>query len=165
MKLILKLFAILLFTAGGNVLANDESSQAFAPDPNVQKMAEAYALDAIDFAQRQFGIKLDWSDASIENVEKALSLMHASYMRTQPKPTEDQVMSFAKGFGSYVGEVYRRNHGAAWGMVNLNGQKFPGLRTKSGKNFWPWGRALNRITQGAENNMTDYYRMLLEKSP
>ena len=74
-------------------------------------------------------------------------------------------MSYAKAYGSYVGEVYRRNHGAEWGIVNLGGQKFPGLRTKFGTNFWPWGRALNRITQGVENNIADYYKVLLEKSP
>ncbi|HDX8616329.1 hypothetical protein [Aeromonas dhakensis] len=72
-------------------------------------------------------------------------------------------MSFAKGYGSYIGEVYRRNHGGEWGIVNLNGQKFPGLKTKSGVNFWPWGCALNHIMQGPENNVADYYSTLLEK--
>ena len=44
-------------------------------------------------------------------------------------------MSFAKGFGSYVGEVFRRNHGGEWGMVTLGDHRFPGLRTTSGTNF------------------------------
>jgi hypothetical protein len=72
-------------------------------------------------------------------------------------------MLFAKVFGSYIGEVYRRNHGGEWGMVDLDGQKFPGIKNKFGTSFWPWGRALNRITQGSENNVTDYYKTLLEK--
>jgi hypothetical protein len=48
-------------------------------------------------------------------------------------------------------------------MVNLSGEVFPGLQTKSGTDFWPWGRAFNRITQGSENNVEDYYRELLDK--
>ncbi|QXC38035.1 hypothetical protein V3429_15960 [Aeromonas jandaei] len=140
-----------------------ETKPTFTPDANVQKVAEAYAQDAVDMAKNQFGITLDWSDASIPTVEKALALMHSSFITTKPRPTEEQAMSFAKGYGSYIGEVYRRNHGGEWGIVSLNGQKFPGLKTKSGVNFWPWGRALNRIMQGPENNVADYYRALLEK--
>lgn len=143
--------------------AGEPQSQSFVADTNIQKIAEAYALDAVDLSKSQFGIQLDWSDASIENVEKALVKIHASYIATTPRPTQEQVMSFAKGFGSYVGEVYRRNHGGDWGVVSLNGQKFPGLRTKAGTNFWPWGRVANRITDGDENNVFDYYRVLLQK--
>lgn len=150
-----------LFLIGTNAVAADAADKSFSPDPNVQKTAEVYAQDAVDFAGKRLGVKLDWSDASIANVEIALSKMSASYMTTNPKPTDEQVMSFAKAFGSYVGEVYRRNHGATWGMVTLGDQKFPGLRTTSGINFWPWGRAFNRITKGSEDNVSDYYAALL----
>jgi hypothetical protein len=162
------LLAVLLYICGllGNsVMAAEKTTQTSSSDPNVQKIAEAYALDVVDYSKKQFGITLDWSDSSIADVEKVLVLMRASYVSANPKPTEEQVMSFAKGFGSYIGEVYRRNHGAEWGMVNLGDQKFPGLKTKSGTNFWPWGRVLNRIMQGEENNVTDYYKLLLEKTP
>jgi hypothetical protein len=146
---------------GTNAVAADAAENSFHPDPNVQKMAEAYAQDAVDFAGKQLGVKLDWSDSSIANVELALSKMSASYTTTNPKPADEQVMSFAKAFGSYVGEVYRRNHGATWGIVTLGGQKFPGLRTTSGVNFWPWGRVFNRITKGSEDNVSDYYAALI----
>lgn len=165
MRRVSQFLALVLLLLGAPVLAADKPTQSFEPDPNIQKVAEAYALDAIDFSKKQFAITLDWTDGSIANVEKALALMHSSYASTTPRPTEEQVMSYAKAYGSYLGEVYRRNHGAEWGIVNLGGQKFPGLRTKSGTNFWPWGRALNRIVQGAENNIADYYKVLLEKSP
>ncbi len=161
MRTFLVAFAIIFLC--GTESALSETTQSFTPDANVQKMAEAYAQDAVDFSKRQFSISLDWSDSSITSVESALAKMHTSFLSTNPRPTEEQAMSFAKGFGSYIGEVYRRNHGGEWGIVSLNGQKFPGLRTKSGTNFWPWGRALNRIMQGPGNNVSDYYRALLEK--
>jgi hypothetical protein len=37
-------------------------------------------------------------------------------------------MQFAKMFGCYIGEVYRENHGATWGLVEMDGQRFPGLK-------------------------------------
>ena len=70
---------------------------------------------------------------------------------------------FAKMFGSYVGEVYRKNHGATWGMVEMSGQSFPGLKAElDGTLFWPWGRARNRLTDGAENNVWHYYSELIK---
>jgi hypothetical protein len=157
------LFSFCLSLLATMMPALAEIKPSFTPDVNVQKVADAYAQDAVDMAKKQFNITLDWSDASIANVEKILTMMHTSFITTTPRPTEEQAMSFAKGFGSYIGEVYRRNHGGEWGIVSLNGQKFPGLQTKSSVNFWPWGRALNRIMQGPENNVADYYRALLEK--
>jgi hypothetical protein len=142
-----------------------DTKPTFIPDANVQKVAEAYARDAVDMARTQLGISLDWSDESIANVEKALAMMHSSFITTSPRPTEEQAMSFAKGYGSYVGEVYRRHHGGEWGIIIRDGQKFPGLQTKLGIYFWPWGRALNRIMQGPENNVAEYYDALLQKRP
>lgn len=80
MKTIVKCFllALIALTAcvrGGVALAETPPDQSFSPDPKIQKIAEAYSLDAVDFSAKQFGIKLDWSDASIANVEKALAQM------------------------------------------------------------------------------------------
>lgn len=168
MNTIVKRFLLVLVTLmacvrGGVALAETASDQSFSPDPKIQKIAEAYSLDAVDFSAKQFGIKLDWSDASIADVEKTLAQMSSSYVSTNPKPTDEQVMAFAKAYGSYVGEVYRRNHGGEWGMVTLGGSRFPGLRTTSGSSFWPWGRVFNRITKGTEDNIADYYAALLKR--
>lgn len=162
-RLIAALLAWVPLTTTNVAHADGMGSQSFSPDPKIQKIAEAYAKDAVDFSAKQFAIKLDWSDASIADVERALAKLNLSYTDTIPKPTDEQVMSFAKGFGSYVGEVFRRNHGGEWGMVTLGGNRFPALRTTSGTNFWPWARAFNRITKGPEDNIADYYNVLLKK--
>ena len=109
-----------------------------------------------------FGIELDWSDESIAKVEGVLAGLHASYLSTNPKPTEEQVSAQAKRFGSYIGEVFRRNHGAQWGIVTLGGQKMPGLQTNAGLRFWPWINAFGRITKGDEDNVASCYKFLLE---
>ncbi|MGF6495511.1 hypothetical protein ABIE56_003710 [Luteibacter sp. 621] len=160
-KLLARMVVWLMPAVAGVGMAADVADKAFTPDANVQRVAEAYAQDAVDYANKQFAIKLDGSDASIANVERALAKMRTSYVTTNPKPTDDQVMSFAKAFGSYIGEVYRRNHGAAWGIVNIGGQKYLGLKSAAGVSFWPWGRAFDRITKGDEANVADYYSALV----
>ncbi|MHB0971227.1 MAG: hypothetical protein ACYC7A_06150 [Thermoanaerobaculia bacterium] len=135
------------------------NQQAFDPDARYREIAEAYSLDAIDFARKAFRIQLDWSDHSVEKVEQVLSDLHRDLLSQQP--TDEQVMQMAKMLGSYVGEVFRRNHGAEWGMVHLGEESFPGLRTeKGGATFWPWGRAFNRLKNGPEDNIWHYYQIL-----
>lgn len=132
----------------------------FEPDEKVQQVAEAYALDMEDFARDKFKINLDRSDRSIERVEEILSFMHESYLKE--KPDADKVMAISKMCGSYLGEVYRANHGCEWGIVSFGEEIFPGIKTNSGLSFWPWGRAQNRIINGPEDNIWHYYQHILE---
>jgi hypothetical protein len=103
--------------------------------------------------------KLDWTDESVRLVEEILEKLRAS-MPT-PKPPDDMIWNFAKGFGSYVGEVFRKNHGGEWGMVTHDGQTFPGIRWKGNVLFWPWGRVHQRLVVGAESNVFDHYRSMV----
>jgi hypothetical protein len=134
----------------------------FTPDENIQRISEAYSLDACDFFRDHLSITLDWSDGSIRDVESVMERFHQE--AAGARPSQDHVMQFSKMFGSYVGEVYRRNHGGIWGWVEADGQRFPGMRDdKSDTMFWPVGRAQKRLIEGAENNMWDYYNALLAK--
>ena len=54
MRYLLSLLALVFSLIGGSALANDKTTQSFAPDPNVQKVAEAYALDAVEYSKTQF---------------------------------------------------------------------------------------------------------------
>ena len=137
--------------------------EAFTEDPKVQQVTEAYARDAVDFARNQFKLSLDWSDASIAHIETMLTVLHEQMAAANP--TDEQIFQFAKLFGSYVGEVFRRNHGATWGMVTLEGQSFPGLNASGPAGlFWPWGRAQNRIKNGPEDNIWHYYQHLISRN-
>jgi hypothetical protein len=137
-------------------------SENFTPDPKIQQVAEAYALDAVDFARDNFRRILDWSNGSVADIEAILSVFHAQL--AEAKPSEEDVWVFAKMFGSYIGEVYRRNHGATWGMVNMQGQEFPGMKSTHGdKTFWPWGKVHNRLMNGDEDNVWFYYQVLSRK--
>jgi len=132
----------------------------FEPDPKIQQAAEAYSRDLVGFAWQQFGVALDWTDASIEKLESIATAFHDDYKRTRP-PLK-QVEPFYRMFGSYIGEVYRRNHGAEWGWVTNGEDRFPGLQCTSRTLCWPWARAHNRIINGPEDNLWHYYQHLLD---
>lgn len=134
----------------------------FTPEPKIQQIAEAYALDAIDFARDHFQLALDRSDASVAHVETILGVFHEQL--ADAKPSEEQIFGFAKMFGSYVGEVFRRNYGATWGLVPHGGERIAGLKFDGSSGlFWPWGRAQKRIINGPADNIWHYYQWLVEK--
>jgi hypothetical protein len=133
----------------------------FQSDDRIREIAEAYSLDAVDHAKNA-GIRLNWSDQSIAKVEAILEILHEEMSRA--KPSAEQVFTFAKMYGSYTGEVFRKNHGGTWGMVTINEDSFPGMEaTKASVSFWPWGRVRNRILNGPEDNVWHYYQALLRK--
>jgi hypothetical protein len=134
---------------------------SFQADSQVAEIAVAYAHDAVDIAARNFGIALDWSEASVRQVEEILNRLHDEMANAQP--SEDAVWAFAKAFGSYVGEVIRRRHGGTWGMIRMEEQSFPGLEQTGGALCWPWSKAHKRLVHGPEDNVWHYYCILVEK--
>ena len=136
---------------------------AFKADASVAQAATPLAQDAVRFAHQRYDIVLDGSEASIDAVELTLDHLSAAYASVQPRPSDAEVMSFAQRFGAYVGEVYRRQHGGEWGWVTLDGQRFPGVRTRAGRVVWPNGRVYDRITRGGEFSVVAYYGDLLKR--
>jgi hypothetical protein len=145
--------ALTLFT---NLAWTEESKEHFDADPKIQKIAEAYSLDMVDFAKQRYSIQLDWSDDSVKQVERIGDSLHHDYVKDHP--SAEEVAPFYKMMGSYIGEVFRRNHHAEWGWVTLQGKRFPGMHRDPIGLFWPWGKAQSRIVNGSEDNLGDYYR-------
>ncbi len=135
-------------------------SFTFEADPRVAKIAEAYSLDAVDLAANNFQVVLDWSEESVRQVEQMLGRLHDEMGNA--RPPEEAVWTFAKAFGSYVGEVLRRHHGGEWGMVSMGDESFPGIRQPKGGLCWPWSRAHKRLVNGAEDNVWHYYTAIVE---
>lgn len=134
---------------------------SFTEDEELAKIASAYSLDAVDFARSNFGTDLDWSEASIELVERILTQLHSAMSRE--RPSDETIWSMSKVFGSYIGEVFRRANGGQWGIVEMDGKTFPGFRANEREvTFWPWSRVLNRLKNGPEDNVWHYYRALLD---
>ncbi|KRB07984.1 hypothetical protein [Lysobacter sp. Root690] len=137
-------------------------AENFTEDRRIQEIAEAYSMDAIDFARDHFKLELDWRDGSVAHIETMLSVFHDQLAKAEP--SDEQIFGFAKMFGSYVGEVFRRNHGATWGLVKLGGESFPGLQASDSSGlFCPWERTRRRILNGSQDNVWDYYQALVTR--
>lgn len=147
--------------AGAGSVAAQGTQSTFVPDANIEAAAQHYAADAVRYALIQYSVTLDGSEKSIAGVETVLGKLHDAYVSQDPKPTDTKVLQYAQVFGSYIGEVYRRNHGGQWGLVTLGDQRFPGMQSEGGTRFSPWAKTYNRITQGSEDNIVSYYDVLL----
>ena len=154
------LLAVALVITWSPAPQGQQSMSNCEPDLEIQQIAEGYALDMIDYAKQTYGIDLDWSDDSVQQVERIAAVLHDEYEKAPP--SDEQTAPFYKMLGSNIREVFRRNYGAKWGWVAVQGNRFPGMQRKPDSLFWPWGKALNRIVNGPEDNLWHYYRVLLK---
>lgn len=148
-------FVFLCFVGLGSVAAF-ESRVSFASDPAAARAAQRQAHDMVQFAQVELGLKLDWSDASIAAIEEVAAELHADLRRERAGLRD--VDTLVRMLGSYVGEVYRRNHGGDWGYAAANGRRTLAVRTKDGDLLWPVERIRSRIRGGGDNNVNAYYQ-------
>jgi hypothetical protein len=133
----------------------------FEADDRVAQMSGAYALDAVDVAQSNFKTALDGSEESVAVVEEILGVLHESM--AADKPPDDLVWKFARIFGSYVGEVMRKNHGGRWGFSKDGGEKHYALE-RDGQILWPQSRAYKRLINGPEDNVWHYYQIMTRRA-
>lgn len=135
--------------------------------PSINDVMEAYARDAVDFAKARFDVTLDFTAASISNVESIADRLY----RSKPRgvlgklfgrgPSEQDVDAMCKMLGGYVGEVLRREKGGEWG-INEDLQAY-GVRFGETWVFPP-AKVHKRLTNGSEDNIEFYFRVLLAQS-
>ena len=129
-------------------------------------MMSAYAADAVDFARQRFSVSLDYSHASVEQVESIAEKL----FQAQPKgfigklfkkaPSEQELQTVCKMLGGYIGEVLRRSKGGEWAL----NQEFSAIGIQSGESWlFPPAKVHKRLTNGSEDNLWSYFRMVLEE--
>ena len=132
--------------------------------PTVTDMMVAYAEDAINMARMNFGVTLDYSEASIETVEACLAKLYDTRSKSLLRklfrrgPTADEIRA-AMMFGGYIGEVFRRHHGGAWLLAPAPGAAEPvvTLQSASGSQLWPTAKVYQRLLHGPEDDVWAYY--------
>lgn len=81
---------------------------------NIDEIMAECAKEAVDFAKKQFNIDLDYSEASIDDVETILSSLYDSipkgwWTKLLGKcPTKQQINGMSVIWGGYIGEVFKR---------------------------------------------------------
>lgn len=135
-------------------------------EPTIADVMQAYAQDAVDMARERFQTHLDFSENSIEQVEKILTTLYNALPKgtlgkwLRRGPSQDQLWQMAKIWGGYVGEVIRRRWGGEWATETA---AHPGtvitLRVL-GSDIFPPAKVYKRLTNGPEDNVWFYYQVL-----
>jgi hypothetical protein len=138
--------------------------------PTLNDMMNAYALDAVDYAREKFQVELDFSEASIQQVEKILGQLHESLPKglmsklLKKQPSEQEMDALTKMFGGYIAGVMQRLYGGDW---KAESQAFPGQEVLTfevkGRDLWPQFKVGKRIMNGAEDNVWHYYQVVKVK--
>lgn len=132
---------------------------------SVNAMAGAYAEQAV-IAASKFSAQLDYSETSLMAVETILARLSADLPAGLPQ--SEDVTEACKMWGSYLGEVVRRRFGGEWSIETYPGKQFATLTLNVGGNkLFPSMKVHRRLTQGQDDNVWSFYRMVkskLEKS-
>lgn len=135
--------------------------------PTVADMMTAYAQDAVDHAKAQ-GVALDYSVDSLREVEAILAQLEAAMPKgfvarvLRRGPSREDIWTMAKMYGGYVGEVLRRAGGGEWVMDATFSPPVPVPCLRRGEQvISPPAKVHKRITNGAEENVSHYAKVLL----
>ena len=129
---------------------------------SVTAMAGAYAEQAVQKA-REFNTQLDYTENSLIEVEVILAELARQALE------DDAVGETCKMWGSYLGEVVRRRFGGEWSVETYPGKQFATLTLSIGGNkLFPTMKVHRRLTQGEDDNVWSFYKMIkarLESAP
>lgn len=126
-------------------------------------MMSAYSEDAVDFARQNFGVALDFSYASIEQVEAIADRLYRtiphSFMAKlfRKVPSEADLDQICKMLGGYIGEVFRRAKGGDW-AINPEFNVIGVQRDEAW--IFPSSKVHQRLSNGAEDNLWMFFRVM-----
>jgi hypothetical protein len=115
------------------------------------------AEKAVKEAQEKFGIKLDYSLESVENVETILGKYH-----DDPTLKEAVTNRTPLQYGAYVGEVIRRHKNGKWlaPKGKIEGPMDVQIKYGSGTSF-PVNWCGKRVINGEEDNIWHKFTLLV----
>jgi hypothetical protein len=135
-------------------------------ETTINDMMTAYAEDAVDFASRNFGMSLDYTPESIQQVEAIAERLR----NARPKgfigkifrkgPTDEDVQVVCKMLGGYIGEVYRRSKGGEWAI----NEEYCAIGVILGKTWmFPPAKVHKRLANGTEDNLWSYFKVMSDQ--
>jgi hypothetical protein len=126
------------------------------------ELQQTLTANAFEIASESFGITLDFSNSSINHVERILAELHRDYQRTR---SDEGIRGVALSFAAYIVTVIERvSEPGVWSRDHdvVGPETFP--YDWKGTTLFPYGWCLNRIINGDEDNVAVKYRALvLEK--
>jgi hypothetical protein len=136
-----------------------------APPVVLDQPALAARLAVPDFYSESFGIRYDYSLASVVALDAFLDEMWGEageapgQLDFEPGSARTQVMV---QYAAYLGEVFRRRSGASWSQApeHPNDPRAAFLAL-GGTLHWPFGRVLERLREGASHDLFSWVRAIV----
>ena len=117
--------------------------------------------EAVSLAKESYGITLDYSPASVEQVEVILGKLHDEYVKR--KTTEGQ-RGLALAFGAYIGEVIRKQAGEGrWEPDHPQLGKGAMPLYWKGQATFPVAWCVRRLANGDADNVWVKYQLIVEE--
>jgi hypothetical protein len=125
------------------------------------EFAQWLATDAVQDAKDNNHVALDYTPASIQNVEKILGQLHDQYAKN---PSSISANGLASAYGAYIGEVIRRSEpDVKWERDDpVGGEKSYPLIWGSLRTY-PMAWCYHRIENGPEDDVWFKYRALKDE--
>jgi hypothetical protein len=127
---------------------------------SIDEMIRAYADEAVLVARQGHRVVLDYTPASVDALERLLDGQAAVDLDFQ-----------SRLWGSYFGEVLRRRWHGMWLLA-----PYPGTREQAsdassviptldvaGSRLWPTMKVYRRLTLGAAENLSTFYRLVEQR--
>jgi hypothetical protein len=129
-----------------------------AGEEDIEAMMQEGLTQSLELAKEN-GVTLDFSDESIQEVEKLLAECHREYKKAK---SQEGFHGLALMFGAYIGEVIRRKgFGGTWARnhPDMGEDSFP-FRWRGGDLFlYAW--CAKRIFDGDGDNVAFKYKALV----
>jgi hypothetical protein len=130
---------------------------------SIGDMVRGYAQEAVRVAQKQFGVRLDFTPSSIEALERLLEGQAAVDLDFQ-----------ARLWGSYFGEVMRFRWDGEWLLAPYPGGQAPGSQAADaqvsvptlevgGSRLYPTMKVYRRLTLGPGESVLSFYQMVASR--
>jgi hypothetical protein len=117
-----------------------------------------FAEKAAIQARTAFSAKLDFTPRSIRTLEHCLGMIYTFLQSPENTWTEAQVISFARLYGGYLGEVVKRLCGGEWKRSPIDRSIFE----VAGVECAPCDKVMKRIRDGANDNVQSYFEALTQ---
>jgi len=123
---------------------------------------------AVKYAAQVCGVTLDYSEASIQQVEQMLSKLYDAVPKEPDDPVgrksltkSDILQKISTAMGGYIGEVIKRQWGGKWKRHSpiYPEQELLTLETV-GIDIWPHMKVEKRLTNGPEDDVWFYFLAL-----
>jgi hypothetical protein len=125
-----------------------------------EDMADS-ARSAVEFTKTQFHTNLDYGIASLTQLEQLFDRIPY----TMPNPDSKETTGLlTRLWGSYLGEVIRRQHGGEWLLWNDEHGKAIALQVGEALVF-PFNKVKKRLERGPGQSIWDYYQHLSGQLP